>query len=75
MSENNGHHANGSGHSANGNGQAKNGSGHTHVTNDYSVPKPRAEWIVNRKAEAEITQLAAKLNRLEDRLEDLGHQR
>jgi len=33
------------------------------------------DFAVNRKAEAEITQLAAKLNRLEDRLEDLGHQR
>jgi phosphomethylpyrimidine synthase len=58
MSENNGHHANGNGHSANGNGHATNGhvaNGHAHVTNDYSVPRPRAEWIVNRKAEAART--------------------
>jgi uncharacterized membrane protein len=33
------------------------------------------DFAVNRKAEAEITQLAAKLNRLEDRLDDLGDQR
>jgi len=31
------------------------------------------DFAVNRKAEAEITQLAAKLNRLEDRLEDLAN--
>jgi uncharacterized membrane protein len=30
------------------------------------------DFAVNRKAENEITQLAAKLNRIEDRLEDLG---
>jgi CRP/FNR family cyclic AMP-dependent transcriptional regulator len=30
------------------------------------------DFAVNRKAEAEITQLAAKLNRIEDRLEDLA---
>ncbi len=30
------------------------------------------DFAVNRKAEAEITQLAAKLNRLEDRLDDLS---
>jgi uncharacterized membrane protein len=29
------------------------------------------DFAVNRKAEGEITQLAAKLNRLEDRLDDL----
>jgi uncharacterized membrane protein len=29
------------------------------------------DFAVNRKAEAEIIQLAAKLNRLEDRLDDL----
>jgi uncharacterized membrane protein len=30
------------------------------------------DFAVNRKAENEITQLAAKLNRIEDRLEDLA---
>ena len=29
------------------------------------------DFAVNRKAEAEIIQLAAKLNRLEDRLQDI----
>ena len=29
------------------------------------------DFAVNRKAEMEITQLAAKMNRLEDRLDDL----
>jgi uncharacterized membrane protein len=29
------------------------------------------DFAVNRKAEAEIIQLAAKLNRLEDRLDDV----
>ena len=29
------------------------------------------DFAVNRKAESEITQLAAKLNRLEDRLDDI----
>ncbi|HEV8141908.1 MAG TPA: DUF1003 domain-containing protein [Methylomirabilota bacterium] len=29
------------------------------------------DFAVNRKAESEITQLAAKINRIEDRLEDL----
>jgi CRP/FNR family cyclic AMP-dependent transcriptional regulator len=29
------------------------------------------DFAVNRKAETEITQLAAKLNRIEDRLDDL----
>ena len=33
------------------------------------------DFAVNRKAEAEITQLAAKLNRIEDRLEDLAASR
>jgi len=33
------------------------------------------DFAVNRKAEAEITQLAAKLNRIEDRLEDLSSSR
>ena len=32
------------------------------------------DFAVNRKAETEITQLAAKLNRLEDRLEDLQYE-
>ena len=32
------------------------------------------DFAVNRKAESEITQLAAKVNRLEDRLEDLFHE-
>jgi len=32
------------------------------------------DFAVNRKAETEITQLAAKLNRLEDRLDDLHHE-
>ena len=30
------------------------------------------DFAVNRKAEAEIIQLAAKLNRMEDRLDDLS---
>src|SRR5580698_6818814 len=55
MSENNGQHANGNGHSANGNGHVKNGNGHAHVTNDYAVPQPRAEWIVKRREEAART--------------------
>ena len=33
------------------------------------------DFAVNRKAEAEITQLAAKLNRIEDRLDDLAASR
>jgi uncharacterized membrane protein len=33
------------------------------------------DFAVNRKAEAEITQLAAKLNRIEDRLDDLATSR
>jgi CRP/FNR family cyclic AMP-dependent transcriptional regulator len=33
------------------------------------------DFAVNRKAEAEITQLAAKLNRIEDRLDDLSASR
>ena len=31
------------------------------------------DFAVNRKAESEIIQLAARLNRLEDRLDDIHH--
>jgi phosphomethylpyrimidine synthase len=41
--------------SSNGNGHL-NGNGNGHVAGgDYAVPMPRAEWIVNRKAEAART--------------------
>ncbi|MEK6398840.1 MAG: phosphomethylpyrimidine synthase ThiC, partial [Terriglobus sp.] len=30
-------------------------NGHQHNGNDYTVPKPREQWIVNRKAEAAKT--------------------
>ena len=39
--------------SGNGNGFVENGNGH--VGSDYRVPTGRAEWIVNRKAEAART--------------------
>jgi len=44
----NGHHANGSSNHANGNGARA-------VGNDYTVPAPRAEWIVKRREEAART--------------------
>ena len=41
--------------STNGNGNGhSNGNGRSHG-NDYAVPMPRKEWIVNRKAEAART--------------------
>ena len=40
--------------SSNGNGHQTNGNGHTHNT-DWTVPMPRAEWIVKRKEEAART--------------------